>query len=167
MRHDPDFEPRHEPPATPGGSAAAAYKIVDLRATQLPGPNARDRCRKCPSAVGYLARYIQANGHVAIRWVCRRCEDYGTAGDLPRDLLAAHGIGLYELPIRVNHYDPDYGDECCLCGRKPAEWHHWAPVAIFPDWPWNLGVYLCADHHREWHDRMRANGLRWPHEAAA
>lgn len=55
---------------------------------------------------------------------------------------------------------------CAICGHNSHEYHHWAPRSIFPDWP-DAGVYLCTSHHREWHERMRAHGLRWPHELAA
>lgn len=60
--------------------------------------------------------------------------------------------------------DPEYAlPDCLVCGMPSGEWHHWAPRAIFPDWP-DCGVYLCTAHHREWHAVMRAHGLRYPHE---
>lgn len=56
---------------------------------------------------------------------------------------------------------------CVVCGNTDTEQHHWAPQALFPepDW-WVLTVALCTEHHHEWHRRMRAHGLRWPHELA-
>lgn len=56
---------------------------------------------------------------------------------------------------------------CQVCGKTgPTHRHHWAPTSIFPDWPWENLVFLCEEHHNEWHNRMRAHGLRWPHKLA-
>ena len=43
---------------------------------------------------------------------------------------------------------------CAVCGCPGAEYHHWAPQAIFEDadkWPVS---YLCRTCHRKWHDTM-------------
>lgn len=166
-------------------------RIIDVAASDLPGGGKPDGCRRCGCPDGYLARYIQVNGHVAIRWVCDWCEDYGTKGDLPRSILGA--VPLEELPVRVDrrgeYTPPAQREECAVCGEPAEEFHHWAPLAIFPDWPLpvvsttlpgnelvrmaldglplfrrDLTVPMCRPHHREWHARMRAHGLKWPHE---
>lgn len=145
---------------TEGGSPIR--RILDIKASELPGTHAAAGCRKCSCEDGYFGRYIQRNHKVALRWVCGWCEDYGTSGDLPLSLLG--DFPLNELPLRVDHspqYDPP---ECQVCQQPADEYHHWAPTSVFPDWPYNLGIYLCTDHHREWHDRMRAHGFRYPHE---
>jgi hypothetical protein len=123
-------------------------------------------CRKCRYESGYLARYIQVDGRVAIRWVCSYCEDYGTAGELPRAVLTRYDLDLDQLPIRVNRYNPERRtDACVVCGdNRGSEHHHWAPVALFPDWPYTLTLPLCQRHHREWHTIRREHGLQWPHE---
>lgn len=138
--------------------------IVAFSCTDLPKGNARQVCAKCPSVNGYLARYIKTNGYVAIRWVCDWCESYTTAGDLPTTVLP-NGVRPDDLPLRVDNRDED-GEPCAVCGSSNVEYHHWAPYAIFPDWNETPGVFLCPMHHQEWHHRMRAHGLRWPHELA-
>lgn len=141
--------------------------IIVVQARDLPAPHTRDGCRKCSCATGYLARYIKVNRSVALRWVCDWCEDYATAGDLPRNVLPAN-VDIGNLPIRANNADePDSAVFCVVCDSAGAEFHHWAPTAIFPHWPGHIGAYLCIDHHREWHQVMRDHGLRWPNEQAA
>lgn len=139
--------------------------VIRVRCTKLPEPHRREKCRSCPSDEGYLSRYVHANGAVAIRWVCDRCEDFKTAPDLPRSVL--RGTPIERIPLRRdNSLQPRSFDPCVVCGDDALHSHHWAPVAIFPDWPWGLVVPLCIVHHDEWHARMRAHGLRWPHELA-
>jgi hypothetical protein len=139
------------------------FRILEIKSSALPGTHAKPGCRKCAGEDGYLARYIKINGNVALRWICDWCEDYYTSGDLPHTLLGDFPIA--ELPLRVDRSNDDtYAlPECEVCGNPSGEYHHWAPRSIFPDWP-EAGVYLCKPHHDEWHARMRAHGLRWPHE---
>lgn len=138
------------------------YRIIELFAHELPGVHRREACGKCRSVGGYLARVIKVNGSVGLRWVCAYCEFADTASDLPHSLLLEHNVTLDELPKRAD-YREDTTVYCAVCDAPAVEWHHWAPRAIFTDWP-DLGVYLCPSHHEEWHERMRAHGLRWPHE---
>ena len=138
-----------------------------IRCTDLPESHRRDRCRRCPSVDGYLAQYIQRRGAIGIRWVCDNCEDFGTSPDLPRSILGH--LDVRALPIRVDNrgqLDPRELRQCSVCESWELEthFHHWAPRSIFPDWPYELGVDLCRRCHDEWHTRMRAHGLRWPHE---
>lgn len=137
--------------------------IVARKASELPPPHTATGCRMCGHQRGYLARFIKSNASVGIRWVCDRCEDYRTAGDLAHSYIAP--IPVDRLPLRVDHsIDPPDMPDCARCGLRSDEFHHWAPSAIFPDWSGMLGAYLCTACHREWHERMRAHGLRWPHE---
>lgn len=137
--------------------------ILPIRASELPPPHAAPCCRRCTNENGYLARYIKINKAEALRWVCDNCEDYKTAGDLPRTILG--DMRLETLPLRVDRsQEASDWPECEVCGQSAASFHHWAPRSIFPDWPWTLGNYLCQAHHDEWHERMHAHGLRWPHE---
>lgn len=139
--------------------------IVELACTALPGNNARPYCKACTCEVGYLARYIKANGQVSIRWVCDWCEGYTTAGDLPTSVLP-QGTTLENLPLRIDKR-ADEGPLCQVCDSREVEYHHWAPTALFPAWAHVGGVPLCTAHHREWHDTLRAHGLRYPHELEA
>lgn len=139
------------------------FKLVEIACADLPAPHAREHCRQCSYPTGYLARYIHRNGTVALRWVCDWCEDYKTTSDLPRALV----LNIDELPIRADNrltYGPVDLPACMVCGEDAEHAHHWAPQAIFPDWPYELVVPLCVTHHNEWHARMRTHGLRWPHE---
>lgn len=137
-------------------------RILPIKASELPGTHAAEHCRKCSYADGYLARYIQTDGKTALRWVCDWCEDYGTAGDLPHSLLG--DFPLNDLPLRVDRSSLHDPPECEVCGEPAVHYHHWAPQSVFPDWPYNLGNYLCQAHHDDWHTRMRAHGFRYPHE---
>ncbi len=142
-------------------------RIVPYWADELPPPHKIDGCRRCGTQTGYLARFIKSNGSIALRWVCDNCEDYRSTGDIPHTILKDVEIG--ELPLREDFSNPDNGYQlrliqlCAVCPDEAEEIHHWAPQSIFADWP-DVGVYLCAKHHREWHDTMRAHGLRWPGE---
>lgn len=138
-------------------------RIVSLHVSELPGDVLG--CRKCQAPDGYLARYVKADRRIAIRWVCDHCEDYGTAGDLPHSILPA-GVVIHDLPKRVDHSHVGLPGDCAVCGTGTNQNHHWAPVEIFPHWPRTLTVWLCQQHHNEWHKRMRACGLRWPGELA-
>lgn len=137
--------------------------IVALRADELPPSHAAEHCRQCSCATGYIARYIHSNGVVGLRWVCDWCEDYRTTSDLPTSV--AGDVPLDRLPLRLDNSGTEaLIPDCAVCGQPAAEFHHWAPRAIFSDWPEALGAYLCLEHHGQWHDRMRAHGLRWPGE---
>jgi len=142
------------------------FVILEIAARDLPAPHATEYCKTCPamSTIGYLSRVIKANGSVTVRWVCNHCEAYDTAGDLPHSLVTSRGVEVDALPLRATLVDDGLPD-CTVCGVAAVEFHHWAPRAIFPDWP-DVGVYLCKHHHDEWHARMRAHGLRWPYELA-
>ncbi len=130
-------------------------------------------CRKCGHPTGYLARYNQANSHTAVRWVCANCDDYYTKGDLPHEFVFRFVARIDDLPIRIDRRDPNYRPPpvppCIVCGEDGRHNHHWAPRAIFPDWPdgEDFTVQLCEGCHTELHKRLRAHGLRWPHELLA
>ncbi len=132
-----------------------------------------DCCRKCGHPTGYLARYIQRNGHTAVRWVCDNCDDYYTKGDLPKEFVFRFVANIDDLPVRVDRSDPNYKPPpvppCIVCGEDGRHNHHWAPRSIFPDWPDGDGftVRLCDGCHTELHRRLREHGLRWPHELVA
>lgn len=131
---------------------ADGFAIIEIRACDLPAPYTRDECAKCSATDGYLGRYIRSNHSVAVRWVCNWCEDCTTSTDIPHAFLQRFGVTINDIPkVRDNSINPS---------------DHWAPASIFPDWPDQV-VIMCTPHHREWHARMRAHGLRWPHEIAA
>lgn len=136
--------------------------IIPLRADELPGDHARPCCRRCQAPDGYLVRYINSKGRSSLRWACNWCHDVYTSLDLPYDLLGPQP-NLNALPP-INRSREDNGiPPCEVCDDQATEWHHWAPESIFPEWP-DVPVPVCTEHHRDWHERMRAHGLRWPHE---
>lgn len=141
--------------------------MIEIRAADLPTSHAAaGGCRRCSCPDGYLARYVKADRRISIRWVCANCEDYGTAPDLPHSILDSTGATIHDLPKRMDRSHEGLPGECAVCGEPTNHNHHWAPVEIFPHWPLTLTVWLCQKHHDEWHKRMRAHGLRWPHELA-
>jgi hypothetical protein len=146
---------------------SAAEHVISIWAGSVPSSNDASACRKCAAVEGHLARYIKASGAVGIRWQCSSCGDFGTYGDIRHTFLAQFGAALEDLPVCV---DGRSDTPCVICGEMGTEWHHWAPSSIFaatvPAWS-DVGAYLCVTHHREWHDVMRAHGLRYPHEMAA
>lgn len=143
--------------------ASEPRTVLPIKASALPGVHTAEGCRKCSCEDGYLAQYIKVNGQISLRWVCDWCEDYATAGDLPRAMLGDFKIET--LPLRVDHSQEDnLWPECEQCGAPAVTFHHWAPRSLFPDWPTGLGAYLCQRHHDEWHDVTRTHGLRYPHE---
>ena len=137
-------------------------RIIPLRADELPGAFARPACSTCGFEEGYLVRYVNSKNRSSLRWCCDHCGKVYTSLDLPYDLLGPKP-NLNELPV-INRSEVDNGiPPCEICDGIADEWHHWAPVAIFPDWP-DESVPLCHVHHDAWHERMRAHGLKWPHE---
>ena len=141
--------------------------MISVWAGSVPSSRVVSGCRKCSNADGCLAQYIKANGSVGLRWQCSLCGDFKTFADIPHSFLEAFGIRLADLPICEDVSTTS--DPCVICGESGTEWHHWAPSSIFsalPAWS-DVGAYLCVAHHREWHDVMRAHGLRFPHELAA
>lgn len=148
-------------PARAGQTGSASRVILSYKAADLPGPHKRESCRLCGHRNGYLGHVVKSNGSIGIRWVCDRCEKPSLT-DIPHSFIDP--IPSHALPKVFDHSDqPSLMPGCQVCDRQAEEFHHWAPLAIFPDWP-DAGVYLCQDHHREWHARMREHGLRWPHE---
>jgi hypothetical protein len=145
------------------------FVFIDIRAADLPAPHAVPYRPACPAmaTAGYIGRYVKSDSTTSLRWVCDHCGTY-LPGDLPRALIGDTPIEL--LPIadrRPLREDDDAWPSCVVCEQPGFEFHHWAPRSLFPDWPEHIGAPLCKPHHDEWHERLRAHGLRWPHELEA
>ena len=143
----------------------------DVSGTSFAGRSVRC-CRGCGAQHGRLARYVYSNGRASLRWQCLGCGDYGSFSDIAMSFLASFGVTVLDLP--VCHDASGTAPPCLVCGLRTTEFHHWAPTSIFGSDGWtdieswtHVGDYLCTRHHQDWHDRMRAHGLRWPHEIAA
>lgn len=106
----------------------------------------------CPHDQGeeYAATQLSSgNLHPFTR--CRVCH-HRLQGVKLRDLPS--GIAL---PLHRSHLGKN--PPCERCGQPNTELHHWAPGATFEDsasWPTS---WLCAECHRQWHQRM--TGYRW------
>lgn len=141
--------------------------MITIWIGSVPSSKTLTRCRACPETQGHLVRYVKTNGSVGLRWQCSGCGDFKTFGDIRHSFLETFGARLSDLPICED--GSTASAPCVICGEIGTEWHHWAPSSIFsalPAWS-DVGAYLCVTHHREWHDVMRAHGLRFPHELAA
>ena len=111
-------------------------------------------CRRCRSVtLAELQRTIGRNYITLVHWICTKCHRPTDLGSLAHAPLKRMGIEIDLLPLRR-----DNSELLCEvegCGNPGAEYHHWAPWAIFGvwagDWPTSL---LCRHHHRLWHSRM-------------
>jgi hypothetical protein len=140
------------------------FTFITIGCDALPEPHAFSGCPNCTTVAGYIARYVKTNGTVSLRWVCDWCATYSTT-DLPRRLIG--DTPLAQIPKRIDVSDTlTEWNECEICEGVAEDFHHWAPRSIFPDWPSDVGVHLCTLHHNEWHNTMKAHGLKWPHELA-
>lgn len=129
---------------------------IVLRFDALPAAFARPCCKRCQCQTGYLVRLVKTTGRVALRLCCEDCEKTDTTLDLPRDELGYRDISRFPT---INQQAFDFPGNCVVCDGEAEDWHHWAPRAIFPDWPDDHSVPTCKEHHTEWHDRMRERGL--------
>jgi hypothetical protein len=89
---------------------------------------------------------IGANG---VRYLERRCTSCtGIDPQGPRFWTHSHVPDIAAVPV----FQDNRGDTMCAhCGAREAEYHHWAPRALFPDpelWP---GSNLCRTCHEKWH----------------
>jgi hypothetical protein len=132
-----------------------------IRFDALPPGHAKPACKECGHETGYLVCYVMSDGRPSLRIACEWCEKVSTTFALPRTLLGSKP-DLNRLPTIDNSQVSEL-PPCAVCDMQAQEWHHWAPRVIFPDWP-DVGVYLCRSCHTDWHNRMRAHGLRWPGE---
>lgn len=136
-------------------------EFIVVRFDALPSSHAREACKRCKCETGYLVRFFTTRNRLELRLSCEVCEKCDSTLDLPRDELGIRD--LTALPT-INQSTYDWPGNCWICDEQATEWNHWAPRSIFPDWPDNHSVPLCADCHNEWHTRMQAHGLRYPHE---
>ncbi len=112
-----------------------------------------ESCKRCGRSC-LLARGNAINGSTQIFWWCTSC---GRVADPQRPFVrkdyVTHvlRISIESLPV-VERFDTSTAPVCAVCGQPGVEYHHWAPRHLFADaelWP---GDYLCAKHHRHWHD---------------
>jgi hypothetical protein len=107
-----------------------------------------------------LGVLVQSSGLKVYRLWCPLCRN--SFGPLPNALVAqwTDRPVTWELDDVAGHHRCTYEG----CTAHGAELHHIAPRNTFRDsesWP---QVYLCRDHHRQWHQRM--SGYRWSAPAA-
>jgi len=136
-------------------------EFIVVRFDALPYPHAREACKRCGNQTGYLAKLITTRNRVELRLCCEVCEKTDSTLNLPREPFGITDLGV--LPT-INQAKFDYPGNCWICDEQADDWNHWAPRAIFPDWPDSHSLPMCVECHEEWHRRLRAHGLRYPHE---
>ena len=125
----------------------------------------RRPCAHCGADVEYIImhRTIKSSGDSLYYWFCTRCNRRAAraAGEnISHELLDAwieHGkfpgvTKREDFPILYVYT----GEPCVVCGDTDTQEHHWAPRALSSafgdDWIKWPTVYLCAYHHRQWHE---------------
>ena len=102
-----------------------------------------------------LGKTIMASGAFHIWYRCKLCQRNVTSPGpyLSKKSPILQGLNLDDLPTLEDYRANN--PPCAVCGAIGTEEHHIAPKELFPDtfelWP---KVYLCKDHHAEWHNKI-------------
>lgn len=139
----------------PGGWSFQGNDIVEP-------PLIRKRsCKRCGKPTqAELAANVCANEVVFIGWWCTICRGWAQPGMwIPKAKVLELGVKIEALPVR----QMELGERCIRCYGYGAEYHHWAPKALFREdfdkWP---GDYLCRRCHDRWHTIMTPGLVRKP-----
>jgi hypothetical protein len=110
-------------------------------------------CDKCGSQVEARA-VIASNGIKHYRGFCiRNCTPSPVVQAIKHSLLNERQKD--RLPIHKDHREGHTYNVCEVCGAlSDVEFHHIMPSAFnFSKDNWGcVGVFLCREHHEEWHD---------------
>lgn len=115
------------------------------------------KCIHCNGENVKRMRNIISNGDSQVFDWCIDCDKNARGAAI----YLKHGdIGDPEqYPIKENYYAS--APRCVRCGSRGAEYHHWAPKAVFGNaadlWP---GDYLCQRCHDNWHDSVKRYFIR-------
>jgi hypothetical protein len=99
-------------------------------------------CKHCGSVDSFsIGKFIGPAGQIKHPYYCTRCHKRTTIYEPSHDHLIYTAV-----------FDTSEINECEVCGKEGAEWHHWAPRDLFGDlcerWPQGL---LCQYCHSQWH----------------
>jgi len=108
-------------------------------------------CSHCGSQKVNFYRQINKNGNQVVIARCQQCNGN------PQPNVAFYKKSLFDLeklPILEDYRT--YAEPCAVCKQQVGtEYHHVAPRYLFgaecENWP---GVWLCREHHKEWHDKV-------------
>lgn len=96
---------------------------------------------ECGSKDFAIGKYIGPSGQIKHPWHCTVCNKRTNIYEPKHDHLIFTAV-----------FDETEINQCEVCGKNGAEWHHWAPRAFFGDecerWPQGL---LCQYCHSKWH----------------
>jgi hypothetical protein len=141
----------------------------------------RRPCAHCGADVASIQMYrtVKRSGDSQYYWFCMACNRRAAAGageNIGYELLdfwIAHGkfpgiTDKEQFPILYIYT----GEPCAVrgCNDTETQEHHWAPrilsPAFGPDWNNWPTVYLCAYHHRQWHEIVTPyiEGFKQRHE---
>ena len=95
---------------------------------------------------------------------CPECNTVSGNKPIKRGLLDPQDIA--DAVVVRSHYGLGTVMECEVCGKTPAERHHWAPQSLFghdiaADWPTS---WLCQPCHSFWHKVINKNLVNHPEE---
>jgi hypothetical protein len=107
-----------------------------------------------------LHRRQMTSGGFHYCWMCKRCNRMHKQNG--RTWISAFIIGQFFTPGEMAAFPLIPSSmvlHCVKCGKPGAEFHHWAPKAIFgkdeaEQWPTD---YLCKDCHEFWHDTINSH----------
>lgn len=116
-------------------------------------------CFRCGGTRIEFRKTIMQNGQTSIGAYCLQCNRLATKETcIPKRRFTDGQIAN----MAIEHDYSQHDNVCCVkgCNRHDVEWHHFAPRSLFSqeadDWP---GGWLCAKHHREWHERTRTGAF--------
>ncbi len=88
-----------------------------------------------------VGKFIGPSGQIKYPWYCMACKRRSSISEPKHEHL-----------IYTHVFDDSEINQCEVCGKQGAEWHHWAPRDLFKDecekWPMGL---LCQPCHAHWH----------------
>lgn len=107
----------------------------------------------CPHCGSEVQTYRQINSNGA-KVVVKRCVVCHRVPDL-KHVFYPKDENWDSLPLLEDFTTDAY--PCCVkgCTNQGSELHHFAPRHLFDDAnSWPMG-FLCAKHHREWHEKTK------------
>lgn len=120
----------------------------------------RRKCNRLESVRIYYD--IKADSTKQFYWFCEQCECLAVRGT-----FMAHSVAMAHLDTLPEHIlerfwrdrlrnDNSKLVQCAVCGESGAQLHHFAPQSMIDHFGSEWGrwptAYLCAEHHRLWHE---------------
>ena len=108
-------------------------------------------CSRC-GVETVIYRQVNASG---AKVVVERCPICRTNPRMGQAFLPKKDYEWDSLPLFDDY--SKHAEPCAVkgCANVGTEWNHWMPRHLSDeadDWP---GAWLCAQHHREWHEKTQ------------